>query len=136
MSTNSSISIETEKGKGKTIYCHWDGYPSHNGKILKENYNTHLKVLALIGLGNISVLGETIGEKVKFEGFDSNKHTPSQCLAYGRDRGETDQEARDFRGTPNDTLEYNYLFKDGEWFVAKHESRFVPLTDEMVKDSD
>ncbi len=33
MSTRSSISIKTSKNDGKTIYCHWDGYPSNNGAI-------------------------------------------------------------------------------------------------------
>ncbi len=27
----------------KSIYCHWDGYPSNNGKILLEHYNSQEK---------------------------------------------------------------------------------------------
>ena len=41
MGTRSSIAIKTEDGI-KAIYCHWDGYVDHNGKILKEFYNTEV----------------------------------------------------------------------------------------------
>jgi len=56
MSTNSSISIQTSKSGGKTIYSHWDGYAQNNGKLLKKFYNTEAKVKELIALGNISIL--------------------------------------------------------------------------------
>lgn len=41
MSTNSTISLFLEdQNKFMTVYCHSDGYLSHNGKILKEHYTT------------------------------------------------------------------------------------------------
>jgi hypothetical protein len=130
MATRSSISIKTAKG-GKTIYCHWDGYPSHNGRILLESFNTEDRVLELIKLGNLSILGHKIGGEVKFDGFDSST---DQCLAYGRDRGETEQEASDFDKKPTDLQEYNYLFKEGKWYVSKSGKRYVLLTEEMCKE--
>jgi hypothetical protein len=131
MATRSSISIKTSKTGGKTIYCHWDGYPSNNGKMLKEHYNTEAKVLELMALGNLSILGESIGKKVKFDGFDSQKNP--QCLAYGRDRGETEQEASNWTNKPTDLQEYNYLFKDGKWYVSRHDNnRYYLLTDKMI----
>ena len=54
MATRSSISIvseRTENGKGKTIYSHWDGYPSHNGRILLEHYQDPKKIKALNNQG-------------------------------------------------------------------------------------
>ncbi len=132
MATRSSISIKTSKSGGKTIYCHWDGYPSNNGKLLKKFYNTEAKVLELIALGNLSILGETIGKKVAFDGFDSRKNP--QCLAYDRDRGETEQEASNWTNKPTDLQEYNYLFKDGKWYVSRNDNnRYYPLTDKMIE---
>lgn len=131
MSTNSSISIQTTKKGGKTIYCHWDGYPSNNGKILKEHYNTKEKVKALIKLGSLSILGITIGKKVEFNGFDSQKNP--QCLAYGRDRGETEVAATPWEVEIFNTQQWNYLFKDGVWYVSKYSGEFVLLTDEIIE---
>lgn len=132
MATRSTISIQTSKNGGKTIYCHWDGYPSNNGRILKEFYNTEEKVKELIALGNLSILGKTIGTKVKFDDFDSQANP--QCLAYGRDRGETEQEATDFVKKPTHREQYNYLFKNGKWYVSENDNnRFVLLTDKMIE---
>ena len=60
MSTNSRIGILHEDGTTETIYCHWDGYPSHQMPILTKHYDTADKVKALLALGDISILGERI----------------------------------------------------------------------------
>ena len=39
MATRSNTGIENENGRVSAIYCHWDGYPEHNGRILKEHYS-------------------------------------------------------------------------------------------------
>jgi hypothetical protein len=88
MGTRSSIAIKTEDGI-KAIYCHWDGYVDHNGKILKEFYNTKDKVNELIALGDLSSLRQEPGEAHDFDrGDDSLGLTDNWCMAYGRDRGE------------------------------------------------
>ena len=45
MGTRSAIAMKTEDGI-RSIYCHWDGYVDHNGRILKEFYSTDEKVKA------------------------------------------------------------------------------------------
>ena len=52
--------MEQEDGSVKSIYCHFDGYPSHNGRILNESFKDHDKVKSLIDLGDISFLREEI----------------------------------------------------------------------------
>ena len=133
MSTNSTISIRTEKG-GKTIYSHWDGYPAWNGKMLKNYYKTREQVEELISMGNVSILHKKIGRKVEFNGFDSQKE--KQCLFYTRDRGETGQEATTFKIKPKrDTLQqWNYLFENGKWFVSQHNGKYVLLTHKLIKE--
>ena len=54
MATRSRIAIENQDGTVTSIYCHFDGYLSGVGKILKEYYTTQTKVEALINLGFIS----------------------------------------------------------------------------------
>lgn len=50
MSTRAAIGYYTIAGAGeiKTIYCHYDGYPRHVGKILKEHYSTDKAVDELV----------------------------------------------------------------------------------------
>lgn len=113
MATRSNIAKKTTTGY-EFIYCHFDGYPSHNGKILLEHYQDENKVQELIDLGDISSLGEEIGEE-----HDFNQCPPKQCNAYGRDRKEEDVDTRF-----SDSLEgcyqeqYLYVWQDGKWYIC------------------
>jgi len=120
MATRSNIGILNSDGTVDYIYCHFDGYVEHNGKILNEHYTTEDKVRELIGLGDLSILGPELGEKQDFNG-PRNKQW---CLAYDRDRGETGVEARrcsyvDY--TKEHFEEYVYLFiPDKGWEVRAY----------------
>ena len=72
MATRSLIGIKLKDNIVKTIYCHWDGYPEHNGKLLIDNYSTPTEIFNLMELGDLSSLAES----------------PDQCKAYHRDRNE------------------------------------------------
>jgi hypothetical protein len=125
MGTRSRIAIKTPEGKYRSIYCHWDGYLSHNGKILLENYQDVDKINRLIDLGDISSLNEEV-EPTEAHSYD--KPQKGVVIAYGRDRGETDVEFR-----THDTLEdikkhfeeYNYVWDNG-WHLV---GRDLGLTD-------
>ena len=84
MSTRSYIAKELEDGSVRYIYCHFDGYVEHNGRILVDHYSDSDKVNQLLDLGDLSYLSEEIGEKQDFNQPTSR----TWCLAYGRDRGE------------------------------------------------
>ena len=112
MATRSHIGKLLDDGSIKYIYCHFDGYPEHNGEILKEHYKTEAKIDALLELGDISILGEEIGEKQNFH----NKQSNNMCLAYGRDRGDTDIEARIAEGVYEFRDQtYSYLWDGKSW---------------------
>lgn len=122
MGTRSRIAIQNAGGTFTSIYCHWDGYPSGVGVTLAEHYKDEAKVRALMALGNISSLGEEIGEK---HGFDDRSHR-NWTTAYGRDRDEVDQEAEVSPSldalnelTRESGGEYLYVFKDGAWMGAE-----------------
>ena len=44
MGTRSKIGILRRDGTVDHIYCHWDGYPEHNGSILFNEYNNSHKI--------------------------------------------------------------------------------------------
>jgi hypothetical protein len=116
MATRSYIGVKNTDGTVDYIYCHFDGYPEHNGKILTENYTSMDKVNALMRLGDLSILAPEIGEKQDFN--DRTAQNSNWCLAYGRDRGETNVSVAN--GTYNDLIndhdvDYVYIF-DGEYW--------------------
>ena len=120
MSTNSTISVVQTDGKVKSIYCHWDGYPSHNGKMLLEHYNSVDKANEVVALGSLSALNKNlIPSKDSKHSFE----TPEEdvVIAYHRDRGE-DFQQNEFKDLADfekngDFQQYNYLFKNGKWYV-------------------
>lgn len=124
MGTRSRIAVEDgESGAVRSIYCHWDGYPKHNGRILVDHYRDRAKVDQLMDLGDLSILGAEIGEK---QDFDSRDRPGDWCLAFGRDRGETGVDAVDdvddeavYARAQEGWEEYVYLYRQGVWFVTE-----------------
>ena len=110
MATRSRIGIENENGSVNSIYCHWDGYPEYNGKILKENYSDRDKVKQLLELGDISVLKEDL-DKVE---------------AYHRDLCKTYYPPLEYRNIDSFSKQFGYeygyvLSKEGEWLTFESE---------------
>ena len=116
MATRSTIAVLNTDKSVSAIYCHFDGGIDHNGQILKDDYTHPVKIQTLMELGALSQLGREIGEKQDFD----NPTDPHWCVAYGRDRGESDVEAQQ-HASVLDWLsqgeEYNYLWDDSEWLV-------------------
>lgn len=66
MATRCAIGRKLEDGTIEAIYCHFDGYPEHTGKLLVERYNTEEKVEGLLKLGDISVLKGNLSETIAY----------------------------------------------------------------------
>lgn len=90
MSTRSLIAIKNDNTY-TSVYCHFDGYPEGVGITLLENYKSKKKMDDLLALGNISSLSKSIK---KPEGHTFDKPQKGYTVFYGRDRGETDINAR------------------------------------------
>jgi len=56
MGTRSRIGIELEDHSVVSVYCHWDGYPESNGRILNRHYTNRDDVKELIDGGSMSSL--------------------------------------------------------------------------------
>ena len=54
MGTRSRIGIQLKDNSVLSVYCHYDGYPEFNGRVLNEFYNTKEKVSDLINGGDMS----------------------------------------------------------------------------------
>tara|TARA_R100001163_G_scaffold62959_1_gene54270 strand:- start:703 stop:1188 length:486 start_codon:yes stop_codon:yes gene_type:complete len=67
MSTRSNIVLLRENGSCSAVYCHYDGYLEHNGKMLLDNYSSTEDVRVLVAMGNIRSLKPTLDEMVKEE---------------------------------------------------------------------
>jgi hypothetical protein len=124
MSTRSMIGQQNPDGTITAIYCHWDGYPSNNGKLLVEHYTDPTKIAGLLALGSLSALAPELGHQHPFNGPTDPAHE-LWCLAYGRDRGEPDTQAETHADLAayavagdGSNAEYLYLFIAGQWVVT------------------
>jgi hypothetical protein len=151
MATRSTIALEFADGTVGQVYCHWDGYLAHNGKMLKEYYSNPFILRDLIDLGDISSLAPTIGTKHPFSHYDTgmslsefNNQYDDMTTFYGRDRDDKGCEARYYNDI-NDYFnkcehqEYDYILRniDGKavWFVCDHDGAFVTL-ESAIKDEE
>lgn len=137
----------------KSVYCHWDGYPSYNGAILQEHYDS-AKANNLVALGDLSSLRPNIGEEHPFSRLDNNmsdeewdKLYGDMCTFYGRDRGETGTEFKTdttfeafFERVDGCFGEWYYVMRDGVWYCGNtYESSplyktLTPLAEALEKE--
>jgi len=147
MATRSTIALEFADGTIGQVYCHWDGYLQHNGKILLENYMDPFKLRDLIDLGDISSLGAEIGVKHPFDNpgmfgtpaYQAYKDQYGDMTKfYGRDRGEFGTDAKYFKDFADykdnhQYEEYSYILRtDGVWYVSEGE-KFEPLMEAYIE---
>lgn len=109
MSTHSSITAKCKDGKFRSIYCQFDGYLEHVGKVLFEHFQDQQKIEDMMSLGDMSSIEASI-----------------ECsVFYKRDRGENDVDccvcdSKDECFEQNDQA-YNYFWDGEKWFVDEKE---------------
>lgn len=57
-------------------YCHYDGYPSHTGRVLAKHYQDPEKVAKLVALGGFSALTAELDDIGAYD--DSKPQTVSE----------------------------------------------------------
>lgn len=148
MSTHAAI-IAKLGDRFHGIYCHSDGYLRGVGVTLLAHYSTPEKVAQLIALGDLSALGEEIGEKHDFdwrhtgrpsgESFDAMvarwqaDPRARYCRAYHRDRGEPLRIAQSHSWawlareieSDFDGAQFNYVYEGDAWHVATANLSFL-----------
>ena len=94
---------ETINAGGKEaliIYHQWDGYIDCVGETLYKEYNNYYDALNLVLGGDVSTINDTYTPYAAREGEDWDSIQPKAVN----------------EGHPCEE-EYDYMFKDGEWFV-------------------
>ena len=145
MSTRSYICIERKKPTGEIwyegVYCHSDGYPSYNGKILYNYYSKREDVEKLISLGDLSVLDKRI-EPTEGSGhcWDYDNRERGVCVFYGRDRGEEGVEPKEVKLeelVSDIWIEYIYVFGlDDEWRCCASDLGKMAALKDVLKNED
>lgn len=126
MGTRSDIIVHCSDDKWRRVYCHWDGYLDHNGRILFESYNDRDRATALVMPGDMSSLD---ADCTKPEGHSYDKPVKGHTVYYGRDRGEKETEPRvgdsvtEVWPGEDSWTEYTYVFREDagsfKWFYTK-----------------
>ena len=127
MGTRSRIGIELQDQSIVSVYCHYDGYPAFNGKVLRDNYDTVEKVKELIDGGNMSCTWTNSGW--------GNETLPETGALYYTMRGESleDNAPRiddDITEFLDNGEEYAYIFtRADEWICYDLHDITAKLTD-------
>ena len=102
MATRSRIGIMLPDESVLSAYSHWDGHPSWMGRILKTHYNTKEKVAELIDGGDMSTpWGDNkSAEYYSARGEDCPPRLDADLCEYL---------------LPDNSEEYAYVFRNGEW---------------------
>jgi hypothetical protein len=102
MATRARIGLELADGSILSAYHHWDGYESWLGRILKTHYNSKELAAELIDGGDMSVAWN-----------DDNQ--PEYYSARGEDcPPRLDADLCEYL-LPDNSEEYAYVFRNGEW---------------------
>ena len=97
MATNCTIGyIDKDSNEYKIIYVHYDGGFNHTGEILFEKYNSYKKAKDLVSLNHLQQVNKEINQCIKLE------------------------DAEDFKQEPKPSRNYNYLFKNNEWYYIEN----------------
>ena len=119
MGTRSRIGIQLQDNSVLSVYCHYDGYPEFNGRVLRDNYDTIEKVRQLIDGGDMSCTWTNAGW--------NNETLPESGPLHYTARGESlesnapryDESIFDFLDKKNNE-EYAYIWTvNNEWKCAK-----------------
>lgn len=132
MATRSFIARQTETGF-EGVYCHWDGYLSHNGRVLREHYSDPEKLKNLIAGGDIFALAPEIGTQ-----HDFRERPKGSTTFFHRDKGDSWKQCKSFRYKRLNNLidiaeksgcEFFYLFDGKTWQYAERGAQFFGLSD-------
>jgi len=105
MGTRSNIAYEQADGKVIVTYCHYDGYPKHNGRLIYKHYNNKAKAKELANVGYLSGLEPTIAESIEDR---VHQHKP-----------EVYDNIKQYLNVVSGDIEFVYLYSDGEWHILE-----------------
>ena len=72
MSTRSMIAVQDADGACYAVYCHFDGYVSHMGKMLTTYFNSDEKAADLVNEGELRAIDVSAENEVVLEHFEED----------------------------------------------------------------
>jgi hypothetical protein len=144
MGTRSRIGYELPDHSVISVYCHWDGYVEHNGKILVEHYQNRDDVMDLIDGGSMSslrtrstwttgsALRDDAGEYITDDnGYLMYENDREPQPLYHSERGDGEEPWHsifDDFVAGHSCEEYAYLYDlNGNWKAFKLDSTVEPI---------
>lgn len=135
MATRGTIAVQYPDNTIKQIYTHWDSYPEHNGRILKQYYSTPELAQELISHGDLSVLGDYINPVGEHTFEDPEENC---CVYYGRDRGESNTAALVFKDwaifeqkRSREEYDYFYSAEHNRWYLLNNRAECIEYLTEL-----
>ena len=126
--TRWNVGVEMPNGKVTAVYGHYDGYPQHVGKILKQYYSQGGKVRDLVKLGKHGI--STLDKSMKGgKGHSFNDPQKGETIFYGRDRGEKNnmtsiyKNREDFGRNFGEEYGYVWSMKERKWYMLDDQGR-------------
>jgi hypothetical protein len=111
MATRSRIGIELPDGSILSAYHHWDGYESWLGRILRTHYNSKELAAELIDGGDMSLCWTD----ERWDASADGSYGPQYYSQRGDDcPPRLDADLCEYL-LPDNSEEYAYVFRDGEW---------------------
>ena len=126
MGTRSFIGKLNKDDTITAVYCHFDGYPEHNGKVLINSYITESAVDSLINGGDMSSLGATLDECSFYKNL-GDRHVDAKTYSS------FDEFIRDGREV---WAEFFYLFNHDFWSCFESDGKRYDLHKIMDDDSE
>ena len=129
MGTRSRIGIQLKGNSVLSVYCHYDGYPEFNGRVLRDNYDTVEKVRNLIDGGDMSCTWTNAGWNNETLPESGPLHYTSRGESIDMNAPRLDKDVEEFF-TNNE--EYSYIFTSAGW-VCYDMNEFNDNDPEMVE---
>jgi hypothetical protein len=122
MSTRSLIGYkDDETCTIRASYCHWDGYPSHHGPFLTENYNNLNRARALVEGGPMSNLGSRLCDIQRYNDGQEIEVFDSEALLLDR---------------LNSGISFIYLYDGNKWcWSGNSDQPFQELGEDAMLES-
>ena len=114
MGTRSRIGKQLADGSILSVYCHYDGYPEFNGRVLRDYFSTSEKVSDLIDGGDMSCTWTNAGWNNETLEENGPLHYTSRGESIEDNAPRLDKDMEEFF---TDNEEYSYIFRNGNWFA-------------------
>ena len=115
MGTRSRIGIQLKDNSVLSVYCHYDGYPEFNGRVLENHYDTVEKVRNLIDGGDMSCTWTNAGWNNETLSESGPLHYTARGESLESNAPRYDESIFDFLDKKNNE-EYAYIWTvNNEW---------------------